>query len=77
METAKPIIACSYNNTIGVPVLFNKSLFAELLLLKGHDGAKKILQTHPHDVATISFELGGIDIDTKEDYEQLLKPGNQ
>jgi len=77
METGKPIIACSYNNTIGVPTLFNRSLFAELLLLKGHDGAKKILQTHQHDVITVPFEPGSIDIDTKEDYRRLLKSGSE
>jgi molybdenum cofactor cytidylyltransferase len=77
METGKSIIACSYNNTIGVPALFNRSLFAELLLLKGHDGAKKILQTHQHDVITVPFEPGSIDIDTKEDYTRLLKSGSE
>src|SRR5476649_101516 len=77
METGKPIIACSYNNTIGVPTLFNRSLFEELLLLKGHDGAKKILQTHQHDVITVPFEPGSIDIDTKEDYRRLLKSGSE
>ncbi|MHB8208936.1 nucleotidyltransferase family protein [Mucilaginibacter sp.] len=76
-ETGKPIIACTYNNTIGVPVLFNRALFAELLLLKGHDGAKKILQTHQHDVITVPFEHGSIDIDTKEDYTRLLKSGSE
>jgi molybdenum cofactor cytidylyltransferase len=73
IETGKPIIACSYNNTIGVPALFNRSLFAELLLLKGHDGAKKIIQSHQHDVIAVPFEPGSIDIDTKEDYKRLLK----
>jgi molybdenum cofactor cytidylyltransferase len=73
METGKPIIACSYNNTMGVPALFNRPLFAELLLLKGHDGAKKILQTHQYDVITVPFEPGSIDIDTLEDYKRLLK----
>jgi molybdenum cofactor cytidylyltransferase len=60
METGKPIIACSYNNTMGVPALFNRPLFAELLLLKG-------------DVITVPFEPGSIDIDTLEDYKRLLK----
>lgn len=75
IETGKPIIACTYNNTIGVPVLFNKLLFAQLLLLQGHEGAKKILKTNEPDIATIPFELGSIDIDTMADYEQLIKSG--
>ncbi|WP_259065220.1 nucleotidyltransferase family protein [Mucilaginibacter sp. X4EP1] len=70
-ETAKAIIASAYNGTNGVPVLFDRSLFSELLLLQGHEGAKKILKNHVDDIATIPFEQGGIDIDTSEDYERL------
>lgn len=71
-ETAKDIIACSYNNTLGVPVLFNRSLFPELLSLKGSEGAKKILKDHPQEIESVPFEKGGIDIDTFDDYERLL-----
>ncbi|WP_217451944.1 nucleotidyltransferase family protein [Mucilaginibacter humi] len=40
-ETNKKIIACTYKDTIGVPVLFNRSLFNELALLQGREGAKR------------------------------------
>ncbi len=72
-ETNKKIIACTYKDTIGVPVLFNRSLFGELILLHGQEGAKRILNAHANDVATIPFERGGIDIDTVADYEALLR----
>ncbi len=75
-ETGKSIIASAYNETTGVPVLFNRSLFAELLLLHGHQGAKKILKNHADDIATIPFEKGDIDIDTPEDYKRLRGIGN-
>jgi molybdenum cofactor cytidylyltransferase len=70
-ETKNPIIACSYKGTTGVPVLFNSSLFGELLLLKGKEGAKRILKDHAGDIAEIIFEKGGIDIDTPEDHKRL------
>ena len=70
-ETGEPIIACSYNNTIGVPVLFDRSLFDELLSLQGHQGAKNILKSYEGVIITIPFEMGGIDIDTSEDYDRL------
>jgi molybdenum cofactor cytidylyltransferase len=72
-ETNKKIIACTYKDTIGVPVLFNRALFQELTLLQGQEGAKKILNTHSDDIATIPFGKGGVDIDTVADYEELLK----
>lgn len=72
-ETGKPVVACTYKNTIGVPVLFNRALFAELLLLQGQEGAKKIISGYKDNIVKIAFEDGSIDIDTIEDYEQLLK----
>lgn len=71
--TGKKIVASSYNDILGVPVMFNKSLFEELLLLQGHEGAKKILNNHPNDTATILFEKGSTDIDTLTDYENLIE----
>jgi molybdenum cofactor cytidylyltransferase len=75
-ETGKAIIACSYKDTVGVPVLFGSSLFAELLLLKGHEGAKNILKNHPQDMATVLFDKGNVDIDTMGDYERLINSSN-
>jgi molybdenum cofactor cytidylyltransferase len=72
-ETNKKIIACTYKDTVGVPVLFNHLLFDELLSLHGQEGAKKVLNAHADDVATIPFEKGGVDIDTIADYEELLR----
>ena len=72
-ETGNLIGACMYKGTVGVPAIFNCQLFAELLLLQGQEGAKKIINNYPDEVVKIPFEMGGIDIDTPEDYEQLLK----
>ena len=69
--TQKNIIACSYSGTKGVPVLFSKIYFNELLELKGAEGAKKILVKYESDVDSFPFEKGSIDIDTAADYERL------
>lgn len=70
-QTGKPIVCCSYGEAIGPPALFHRSLFNELMHLKGDIGARKIIQQHADDVATILFTKGKIDIDTKEDYDAL------
>lgn len=72
-QTGKPIIACSYKNAIGTPVLFDKSFFPALLALKGKAGAKNIILKNKDVIETIPFPLGYIDIDTREDYEILKK----
>ena len=72
-ESGKRIIASFYNNTAGVPSLFNCKYFNSLLMLQGNDGAKKLLFAHPNDVEAIPFPPGAVDIDTTEDYERLLQ----
>ncbi|MBD2337513.1 nucleotidyltransferase family protein [Calothrix sp. FACHB-156] len=69
--TQKPIIACEYANTLGVPALFSHQFFAELANLPGNSGAKKVIQNNLNQVFSIPFNLGNIDIDTPSDYEKL------
>ena len=71
--TGKGIVACHYKETNGVPVLFSKKYFPELLKLTGQEGAKKLIYEHPGDLALVDFELGIIDIDTREDYRDLIE----
>ncbi|WP_282179888.1 nucleotidyltransferase family protein [Maribacter stanieri] len=66
------IIATNYGNKAGVPALFPKLLFQKLCELEGDYGAKDILNNQQH--AIIQLEAGNQirDIDTKEEYNQLL-----
>ena len=70
-KTGKAIVASDYGNAIGPPALFHKNIFPELMLLQGDTGARKIVEKHGDEVATVLFTRGNIDIDTKEDYEAL------
>ena len=66
------VIASTYNEQIGVPALFHRSLFGELSRLTGDEGAKKVIQNNIDHVGLVSFEQGEVDIDTSADYENLL-----
>ena len=70
-ETQKPMVACAYSETIGVPAFFARALFPELLALRGEKGAKSLLTSRPAEVARIDFAEGEIDIDTPEDLERI------
>ena len=72
-ETGKPIVTCNYGETIGPPALFHKSFFPELMKLKGDAGARKIILQHSGEVASVLFPEGKIDIDTRDDYEELVQ----
>jgi molybdenum cofactor cytidylyltransferase len=70
-KSGKQIVACSYGNTFGPPVFFHRSLFGELLQLKGDVGARNIVKQHSDLVETIPFPKGTVDIDTEADYQEL------
>jgi molybdenum cofactor cytidylyltransferase len=69
--TGKAIIASEYAGTLGVPALFSHTLFSELIALRNTEGAKQIIRKHIHEVFSVPFPEGAIDIDTPKDYEQL------
>jgi molybdenum cofactor cytidylyltransferase len=75
--TGKPIVACEYSGTLGVPAIFGRSFFADLLALRGEGGAKKIITSNTASVAAVAFPRGAIDIDTLEQYRQLTEPGGR
>jgi molybdenum cofactor cytidylyltransferase len=70
-STGKPIIASEYVGTLGVPVLFSRTLFSELMALKSNEGAKQLIKKHIPEVFSVPFPEGSIDIDTPEDYEEF------
>lgn len=67
--TGAAIVASYYADRKGVPALFDKSIFPELLALTGDVGARHIIEKH--DAAVVPFPLGVIDIDTDEAYRAL------
>jgi molybdenum cofactor cytidylyltransferase len=71
-ETKSCIVASAYNQTVGVPALFDKSLFNELLMMDNDHGAKKIIQKHFNNTTTVSCPEASVDIDTPEDYQAFL-----
>lgn len=70
-SSGKPIIHCSYGDASGPPTLFHKSLFPYLMELKGGQGAKKVVDMFPDQVAYVDFPKGKFDIDTTADYHLL------
>jgi molybdenum cofactor cytidylyltransferase len=71
-KTRKAIVASNYANTLGVPALFDRSCFKELLALPSNSGAKSLIAARPDDVASIAFDDGATDIDTPADFQRLI-----
>jgi molybdenum cofactor cytidylyltransferase len=70
--THQLIIASMYQNTLGVPALFDSTLFPELVGLNQLEGAKTVIQRYMDAVAIVDFPQGAIDVDTPQDYQECL-----
>lgn len=77
VQSGKPIVACSYQETIGVPALFERTFFDSLMALRGNMGAKNIISENMYAVAVIDFPQGKVDLDTPEDYDQFCNAKSQ
>jgi molybdenum cofactor cytidylyltransferase len=73
----KLIAACKYQETIGVPAIFSREVFDELLNLREDEGAKKIIKKYVDKAALIDAPEAAFDVDTISDYENLKQfPGS-
>lgn len=65
----RPIIASSYLQTLGTPLLIPQRLFSELLEIRDQQGAKFLLNRHSH--LHIPLAGGELDIDSPSDLISL------
>lgn len=71
-SSSKAIVASEYAGTLGVPALFSRSIFPEMLNSTITHGAKQIIEKYARELVRIPFPEGAIDIDTPQDYQRLL-----
>lgn len=67
-EMTAKIIATNYTSRRGVPAIFPKSCFNDLLLLKGDKGAQELLNASNDFVVVMQQSVDVVDLDTPEDY---------
>ena len=72
-RTKKQVIASVYDGTVGVPALFDRSCFDELLQLGDGEGAKKLILREPARMKLVLFPGGAVDIDTPADFRRLTE----
>lgn len=72
-ESQPMAIASQYNGVNGVPAVFDRSVFSNLMRLDVKAGARDVLKKIEKHIVTIPFEGGLIDIDTPEEYRNFIK----
>jgi molybdenum cofactor cytidylyltransferase len=66
-ENNSTIIASNYGKKTGVPAIFPKKYFSDLLLLKGDKGAKDFINKKKSEIIYPKTTTNFLDIDTQED----------
>ncbi len=74
LRSGKPIAYAEYDGTPKQPAIFARSMFPELLSLKGDSGGRIVVGKHPEDSLAVKIDVpfAGQDIDTWEDYIEML-----
>lgn len=74
-DTGKRIVAPLYGGKRGSPVLFDMSLFPELLEVTGDEGGRTVLERHRQEVELVEMgdALTNYDVDTWEAYQQVVE----
>ncbi|MDB5096787.1 MAG: hypothetical protein JWM80_1208 [Cyanobacteria bacterium RYN_339] len=70
---ARAIAASEYNGQRGVPAVFARAIWPELLALTGQHGAREVVARDPARVVALPFAWGALDVDTAADVAALAK----
>lgn len=65
------ITASEYAGRLGVPAVFGRGFFAELLEMEGDRGAREVIRRHSASVNIVPWPEGEADVDRLEDLERL------
>jgi len=64
----KDLSCCAvYNDTLGIPAIFPRRLFPELVALEGVHGARRLLLEQEGELLTFAIPEAGMDIDSPRD----------
>jgi Uncharacterized MobA-related protein len=67
------VAAASYSGIVGVPAIFGREHFKELLQLQGDAGAGQWLRAHSGEVTEVPLAAAADEIDTPADAERLKR----
>ena len=75
-KSSKPenkIVSSAYSDQLGVPAIFHREYFDNLLNLEGKEGARALLRGGRVRVATVNAGDLAVDLDTQEGYNRIYE----
>lgn len=73
----QPVVASRYEGVVGVPALFSRDLFPQLLSSSESGGAKRLILENLPQVEILDTPEAVLDVDTPEDYASLMAQEGQ
>lgn len=71
-ETTAPLVVSDYEGVNAPPILYDRSLFAELGAMEGEGCGKQVVKRHRGEAVSVPWPGGALsDVDVPEDYERL------
>ncbi|UCF68683.1 MAG: nucleotidyltransferase family protein [Acidobacteriota bacterium] len=70
-DEAAPVVACAYQDTLGVPALFDRQFWCQLTRVRGDRGARDWLRARADRVTSVPFPGAGVDIDDEQDLQRV------
>ena len=65
------LVASTFINEVGIPAIFPRAYYKELLSIKGDQGAKGVLEANRQRLMEVPIAEAAIDIDTQTDLAEL------
>jgi molybdenum cofactor cytidylyltransferase len=73
LQSPASVVAARYGETLGVPALFRRRLFPQLISLPAEAGARALLRDSKLQVASFDLPEAAIDVDTPDDFAALAR----
>ncbi len=70
-STRAGIVTAESGDTLGVPALFGRTYYPNLVSLPERSNAQRVIDQYCHDVQTVPFPEGSFDLDNEEDPRSL------
>jgi CTP:molybdopterin cytidylyltransferase MocA len=67
-------VAAAFAGTVGAPAIIPAWCYADLLALRGDQGARALLQSHSPRLLRVDMPAAALDVDTPEDLQALNAP---
>lgn len=66
-----PLVVSAWDDVLGIPALFDSSLWPEFEDLTGDKGARQIIRLHQQEAKTVPFPAGKFDLDTPQQLKRF------